>query len=185
MIMFKWHTLWARLSAKWWGIRLGSECRFIGQPRFHRLPGSTIKIGAKCEFRSSGTSNLLGINHPCIFSTLSEEAVIDIGSGCGFSGTSIGCAVHIAVGDNVRCGANTLITDTDWHTEDPRTGPNAPIVIEDNVWLSANVTILKGVTIGKNTVVAAGSVVTKSLPADVVAAGVPAMILKKIRGDGQ
>ena len=55
-----------------------------------------------------------------------------------------------------------------------------PIVIEDNVWLGGNVTVLPGVTIGANTVVGAGSVVTKSLPPNVVAAGNPARVLRAI-----
>ena len=109
-----------------------------------------------------------------------EGAQIYIGANCGFSATVIGCASKIVFGENVRCGANTLITDTDWHTDDPRTGPDAPVTIEKNVWLGVNVTMLKGVTIGENTVVAAGSLVTCSLPANVVAGGVPAKVLKCI-----
>jgi acetyltransferase-like isoleucine patch superfamily enzyme len=109
-----------------------------------------------------------------------EGAQIHIGANCGFSGTVIGCASKIVFGENVRCGANTLITDTDWHTDDPRTGPDAPVTIEKGVWLSVNVTVLKGVTIGENTLVAAGSLVTRSLPANVVAGGVPAKVLKYI-----
>jgi maltose O-acetyltransferase len=54
------------------------------------------------------------------------------------------------------------------------------VLIGDNVWLSVNVTVLKGVTIGANTIVGAGSVVTRSLPAGVVAAGVPARVLRRI-----
>jgi acetyltransferase-like isoleucine patch superfamily enzyme len=73
-----------------------------------------------------------------------------------------------------------LITDTDWHMDDPRTGPDAPVTIEENVWLGANVTVLKGVTIGENTLVATGSLVTRSLPPNVVAGGMPAKVLKQI-----
>lgn len=173
-------TFGGRLAARWWGVRLGPACLFFGRPYFRRYPGSRIAIGDKCRFRSSPTSNLIGINRPCIISTLIEGAEIEIGPNCGFSGTVISSAARIVFGENVRCGANTLITDTDWHTDDPRTGPNEPVVIESGVWLGVNVTVLKGVTIGKNTVVAAGSMVTKSLPAGVVAVGVPAKVLRKI-----
>jgi acetyltransferase-like isoleucine patch superfamily enzyme len=121
---------------------------------------------------------MIGVNRPCILSTLIEGAEIEIGPNCGFSGTVVSSATRIVLGENVRCGANTLITDTDWHMDDPRTGPNKPIVIESGVWLGANVTVLKGVTIGRDTVVAAGSIVTRSLPSGVVAAGVPAKILR-------
>jgi acetyltransferase-like isoleucine patch superfamily enzyme len=82
----------------------------------------------------------------------------------------------------VRCGANTLITDTDWHSNDPRTGLDAPVIIENDVWLGVNVTVLKGVTIGEGTIVGAGSLVTRSLPPGVSAAGIPAKVLKRIDG---
>jgi len=122
----------------------------------------------------------MGVNRPCIVSTLAHGAQVHIGPNCGFSGTVIGCASKIVLGENVRCGANTLITDTDWHRDDPRTGPEAPVTIEKGVWLGVNVTVLKGVAIGENTLVAAGSLVTRSLPANVVAGGMPAKVLKKI-----
>ncbi|HET6365180.1 MAG TPA: acyltransferase [Nitrospirota bacterium] len=176
----RWYTFWARLFTAWWGVSLGRGCFFYGLPNFRRHPGSRIIIADNCEFRSNNTSNLIGINHPCMISTLREGATIKIGANCGFSGTVIGCATRIVFGDNVQCGANTLITDTDWHTEDPRTGPDAPVTIEKGVWLGVNVTVLKGVTIGENTLVAAGSLVTHSLPANVVAGGVPAKVLKQI-----
>lgn len=59
----------------------------------------------------------------------------------------------------------------------------APVVIGDNVWIGANTTILKGVSIGERTIVAAGAVVTKSFPKDVVIAGNPAKIVKKLAGE--
>jgi acetyltransferase-like isoleucine patch superfamily enzyme len=176
----RWHTFWAQLAAHWWGIRVGSGCEFRGLTRFRRHPGSTITIGKNCLFFSSPASNLIGVNRPCIVSTLTEGAQIEIGPNCGFSGTVIGCASKIVLGDDVRCGANTLITDTDWHMDDPRTGPDEPIKIEKGVWLGVNVTVLKGVTIGENTMVSAGSVVIHSLPANVVAGGMPAKVLKQI-----
>lgn len=171
-----------RLSALWWGVHLGSGCSFVGFTRFRRHPRTSILIGDNCEFRSSHVSNLIGVNRPCIISTLVEGARIEIGSGCGFSGTVIGCAANIVIEDNVRCGANTLITDSNWHGDDPRSGPDAPVRIEKNVWLGVNVTVLKGVTIGENTVVGAGSVVSRSLPPNAVAAGNPAKVVKTTEG---
>ncbi|HEX8899049.1 MAG TPA: DapH/DapD/GlmU-related protein, partial [Chthoniobacterales bacterium] len=57
---------------------------------------------------------------------------------------------------------------------------SAPVIISDNVWIGMNAVILKGVTIGENSVVAAGAVVTKSVPANVVVAGNPAVITKQL-----
>lgn len=175
-----WYTAWASLAAQWWGVHLGEGCTFVGRPRFVRHPGSCIEIGSDCRFNSSKDSTVLGVNHPCIISTSKEGAELIIGNACGFTGVAIGCAQKIIIGQNVRCGNNTMIMDTDWHWNDPRTGPNAPVEIGDNVWLGINVTVTKGVTIGKNTFVAAGSIVTKSLPPDVVAAGIPAKVIKQI-----
>jgi acetyltransferase-like isoleucine patch superfamily enzyme len=58
----------------------------------------------------------------------------------------------------------------------------APVIISDNVWIGMNAVILKGVTIGENSVVAAGAVVTKSVPPNVVVAGNPAVITKQLDG---
>lgn len=174
------HTFSARILALWWGVSLGRKCSFNGMPKFRRHPRSRITIGARCTFNSSHSSNLIGVNRPCMVSTLAERAEIEIGANCGFSGTVIGCALKISIGQNVRCGANTLITDTDWHTDDFRSGPDAPIILGNNVWLGANVTVLKGVTIGENAFVATGSLVTRSLPPNTVAAGSPAKVIRSI-----
>lgn len=176
-----WYTSWSRLISAWWGISLGRNCSFYGMPCFRRHPGSRITIADNCEFLSSHTSNLIGINRPCMISTLAEEAVIEIGANCGFSGTVIGCATKIIFGDNVMCGANTLITDTDWHTNDQRTGSDAPVIIGSGAWLGVNVTVLKGVTVGENTLVGAGSLVTRSLPSNAIAAGSPAKVIGQIQ----
>lgn len=173
-------TVRARYSARWWGVCLGSNCSFFGHPRFSRHPRSRIAIGGCCRFRSSPTSNLIGVNRPCMIATMKEGAEITIGSGCGFSGTVISSALRIAIEEDVRCGANTLITDTDWHSNDPRSGDDQPVLIGKNVWLGVNVMVLKGVTIGRNTIIAAGSIVTRSLPENVVAAGIPAVIIRQL-----
>mgnify|MGYP000346715445 CR=1 FL=1 len=180
LIFSKWFTFWAGISASWWYIKIGSSCRFLGRPHFYRYPESRIEIGPNCRFNSLPTSNLLGINRPCIISSLKPEAIIKIGENCGFSGTTIGCALNITLGNNVRCGANTTITDTDWHFDDERSGLDAPVNIGNNVWLGANVIVLKGVTIGENTIVGAGSIVSRSLPSDVVAVGSPAKVVKEL-----
>ncbi|MEY2541182.1 MAG: hypothetical protein QOI22_784 [Verrucomicrobiota bacterium] len=57
----------------------------------------------------------------------------------------------------------------------------APVIIQDNVWIGMNATILKGVTIGENSVVAAGAVVTKSVPPNTVVAGNPAIAVKQFQ----
>ncbi|MGY1754788.1 sugar O-acetyltransferase [Blastococcus sp. SYSU D01042] len=90
----------------------------------------------------------------------------------------------ITIGDDVQIGPNVqLLTPT--HPLEP--GPRRekweaaqPISIGDNVWLGGGAIVLPGVTIGANTVVGAGAVVTKDLPADVVAVGNPARVVRRL-----
>lgn len=164
--------------ALWWGVKLGRHIKFDGKCYFKRYPGSAIGIGDNCSFLSRVNSNLIGINRPCLISTLTQEAIIEIGENCGFSGTVIGAFKSVVIGKNVRCGANTLITDSDWHLEDSRVGEPKDVIIGDNVWLGINVVVLKGVTIGYNTVIGANSVVTRDIPACVIAAGNPCKVIK-------
>jgi len=171
-----------RWRAAYWGVTLGRDAHFSGKCYFKRYPGTKITIGNNCTFLSKATANLIGINRPCIISTnhSGHMATIEIGDHCGFSGTVIGAFKSIKLGNNVRCGANTLITDADWHLDDPRSGEPREVVIEDNVWLGVNSVVLKGVTIGANTVIGANSVVTKNIPANVIAGGNPCKVIREL-----
>ncbi len=179
-------TAAGRLLARFWGIELGEDVRFLGLPLLRRHPGSSIRIGAGTELRSARWSNQVGLDRPCMISTLAEGAEVVLGRGVGMSGTVIGAARRVEIGEGVLCGANCTITDTDWHAIDAGDraadvpARAAPVVLEPGVWLSMNVTVLKGVTIGAGTVVAAGSVVSRSLPAGVVAAGSPAAPVRPV-----
>jgi len=98
-------------------------------------------------------------------------------------GTSISAHALVQIGSGSAIGQYAIILDCDFHTPglvEEGHGTPGPIIIEENVWLGARVTVLKGVTIGKGTVVAAGSVVAKSLPAGVLAGGVPAKVIKPL-----
>lgn len=175
--------LWVLLRLK--GVEIKKGCLFFGLPKFVRHPFSQIIISDNCSLRSSRNSNLIGINRPCIFSTHGKNAVIRIGKNSGFSGTVIGALERIEIGSNVLCGANTLITDFDWHDLDPEKrmsskGRAKPIIINDNVFIGYGSTILKGVTIGKNSIVGANSTVTRDIPDNCIAAGNPAIVLKKL-----
>lgn len=153
---------------------------FYGLATLKRSSKATICIGERNVFRSMATSNLIGINRPCIFTATRPGAFLRTGNCCGFSGTVIGCVEKIVLGDHVRCGANTLITDSDWHEDDPRSRGHAPVVIEDHVWLGEGVKVLKGVTIGKKSVIGAGSVVATDIPPNVVAAGNPCRVIREL-----
>lgn len=177
---FLWSTFFGYIQCAFWGVKVGSGCRFHGIASFRRFPGSAMSIGNNCNLLSSPCANRIGIDRPCILSTMSSSAKVRIGDNCGFSGTVIAAFQSIVLGDSVICGANTLITDSNWHPEDPRSGMPAPVRIEDNVWLGVNVIVLKGVSIGKNSVIGAGSVVASDVPSNVIAAGNPCRTIKPL-----
>ena len=97
--------------------------------------------------------------------------------------------VEIIVGDNVLFAPNVTLTTAN-HPIDPILRGKGyqyckKIVIENNVWLCSNVTVLPGVTIGENSVIGAGAVVTKDIPANVVAMGVPCRVVRKITDESR
>ena len=174
-----------KLQCRYRGVTLGSSCRFYGTPIIRRHPISRIKIGSNCTFRSDRKSNLAGVNRKCIIATHRKNARIEIEDRSGFSGTVIGAAGSIRIGSNVICGANTFITDFDWHSIDPISRKDitksfSKVIIEDNVWIGLNSVILKGVTIGKNSVIGANSLVLSEIPENVVAGGNPCRIIRDI-----
>lgn len=168
-------TIKMRVILRLRGIMYGRGTHFYGKSIFRRCIGSQIKIGDNCRFRSSFLSNNVGLNRKCFFSTLRAGATLQIGNNVGMSAAVIGCAQRITIGNNVLIGGNTFITDFDWHTIDSNTdlAKPAPVIIEDDVFIGFNVTILKGVKIGKGSVIGANSVVANDIPAGCIAVGNP------------
>lgn len=94
---------------------------------------------------------------------------------------------EVYIGDNVMIGPNTTIT-TVGHPLSPKKrrghlAQASEIRIGNDVWLGANVTVLPGVTIGNNVVIGAGAVVTKDIPDNSLAVGVPAKVIKELEND--
>src|ERR1022692_3148543 len=164
------------------GVRIAKGVRFYGMPIVQRWRGSHIELGQGVQLRSSLMSNPLVPNHPVVLATRSSHARISIGNQTGLTGTTIGARVSI--------GANVVVVDTDFHPLTPelrRNSPNAgvsiPVAIEDDVFIGMNSLILKGVHIGRGSVIGAGSVVTRNIPELVVAAGNPAQIISHLDND--
>lgn len=122
-------------------------------PPFYTDCGKNIHIG-----------NRVFINQNCTFYSLAD----------------------IALGDDVMIGPNVSLITTE-HPVAPSQRRayllGKPITIERGVWIAAGVTVIGGVTIGENSVVAAGSVVTHDVPANALAAGNPAKIIRSIEGE--
>jgi acetyltransferase-like isoleucine patch superfamily enzyme len=186
----------ARLWLRWWGVKVGRRFKVIGIPSIRRAPRSLIHIGDDCKLISAFSANSHGVTRPCFLSAISPGSRIELGNSCGLSGTIITASESVVLGNRVQCGANTLITDNDAHSLDaairrseiegtlPRGSSHnvsKPVLIRDDVWLGMGVTVLKGVEIGERSVVGAGSLVTKSIPPDSLAVGVPARVIKSLK----
>jgi acetyltransferase-like isoleucine patch superfamily enzyme len=110
-------------------------------------------------------------------------ARLTIGTFCSIGDrTEIHCGESVEIGDRVIIAWDCNILDRDYHSVDAREERTAPISIGNDVWIGCRSIILKGVSIGDGAVVAAGSVVTKDIPAHVLVAGNPAHIKKHVVG---
>ena len=160
------------------GVEFGPGVRVYSRLIIHG-PGKVI-VGAGTCF-----SSRRAINELC---TMDRNAVIRIGAGCLMNGAVIGCARSVTIGD--RCIlAEVYVRDTSSH------GPSAanrhlrnsaiiaPVTLGENVWVGSHAHVMPGVHVGDNTVIGVNSVVTKSLPADVFAAGCPAVRVKELPED--
>lgn len=111
-----------------------------------------------------------------------KGAKLIVGNNSRLNGVHIDARKLVCIGNNVRIAPYTVILDSDFHDlkDHFSMGPSRPVIIEDDVWLATRSTILKGVTIGRGAVVAAGAVVTKDVPPYCIAAGVPARVIRKL-----
>ena len=120
------------------------------------------------------------------FQSRGADARITVGSGTAFSNNvQIFAEQGVTIGARCLIGDAVLIVDSDFHDLSaagrhhlPRA--SAPVVLEDNVFIGSRVIILKGVTIGKDSVIGAGSVVVRSIPSGVIAAGNPAKVIRPL-----
>lgn len=187
---------------KWWtrqkidGIQripnllIGERVSFHGIPTFVVHSEARISIEKEVVLNSSQEFCLLGAFGPIRLLADHPGAEIRIGSQTRIHASCIRAYNSVTIGKRCLLASNCQITDTNGHALsfpdvekriDLICNEAVPVVIEDDVWLCEGVKVLPGVTIGKGTVVAAGSVVTKSLPAYCLAGGIPARVIKSFR----
>ena len=165
--------LGARLRTLYWkslGMRVGSGTLL---PRIYVTWPHQVSLGAHCFLERGIQFKFDGPWYPGPSIIIGDG--VWIGAGCEFN-------IHkkVEIGERAMIAAGCRFIDTD-HGFTDRTLPmikqptiKSPIRIEDDVWLGANVLVLKGVTIGRGAIVGAGAVVTKSIPGFEIWAGVPA-----------
>lgn len=169
-------------------VEFGEKMFFFGAPIFKFFRESKVKFSTNLIFRSTTSSNFVGLNKRCSI-YVEKEAELFVGENSGFSGVSIYCSKRIIIGQNVQIGGNVNIWDTDFHpinylerrnnnNENIKSGQ---IVIGNDVFIGANSIILKGITVGDRAVIGAGSVVTRNIPQDEIWAGNPVKFIKKIK----
>ena len=179
-----WYGKSFSLSAK----RIGSDISISPDNTFDvpvRSDGTgSINIGAKNVFGYAQTVRL-GTGEILIQPRTPTSKIV-IGQGNWFSNNvAIVATQEVVIGNGCQIGDMVTIYDTDFHEINPKTrnrsaGNASPVSIGDNVWLGSRVMILKGVTIGDNSVVGPMSVVSKSIPANSLAVGAPACVIRQI-----
>ena len=175
-----------RMILKAHGVVFGKNIQIPGKVSW-LIRGARITIGDNFYLSSGNGVNPIASNLQADV-YVEPGAALTIGNNVGMSSTRLWIHESARIGNNVKIGGCVLITDTDAHPMDymARRSSNegtksAPVVIEDDVWVGAHCIILKGVTIGARSIIGAGSVVTKSIPADCVAAGNPCQVIKNLK----
>jgi acetyltransferase-like isoleucine patch superfamily enzyme len=167
--------------------KLGNKINVLGIPIISIHKGAKVKFGKNILLISHSYFSQPGVNHPVIIRALTANSQLVIGNDVGISGGGVCVMKEVIIGNNVMLGANAFITDTDFH---PIAAQNrrhnyddiqaSKVVIEDNVFIGMNSIVLKGVTIGTNSVIGAGSIVVKDVPPNQIWAGSPAKFIKNL-----
>ena len=168
------------------GIKF-TTLKSLGVPYVHISLGAKCIIGKDLLMNNSADYSDSGTNGKCRIE-VRDNAILAIGDNVGMSDVTISCHQKITIGNNVLLGVGSHIRDTDNHSLNPMdwntpkdwlNKKTAEIIIEDNVFIGAYSFILKGVAIGQNSVIGAGSVVTRSVPEGEIWAGNPAKFIRK------
>jgi acetyltransferase-like isoleucine patch superfamily enzyme len=157
------------------------------QGRLHFVGGEYITIGNETSIGKRGV-----ITAWCIYKNEKSQAKISIGDHvCIGDDCHITAINHVLIGDNVLMGKKITITDNGHGKSDlesisippiERTIYSAgPVIIEEGVWIGDKVSILANVRIGKNAIIGSNAVVTKDIPANSIAGGIPATVIRIIK----
>ncbi len=192
------------LHALQWGLRRGYNAYQLALLRSTATVGKKVRLKVHAEWTNRSRDQLVIGDRVILGDVLfhiHDRGRVEIGAYTAISGIRIEAATEVVIGRYCQISYHVDIHDNNGHPLDPEKRRNQmvrvhengmdlnsvyesetePVVIGDNVWIGHDATILKGVTIGDNAVIATGSVVTRDVPPGTVAAGNPAKIVKEIR----
>jgi acetyltransferase-like isoleucine patch superfamily enzyme len=171
-------------------VRLGANTLLTGDyafKRFRAMQPDALVVGAHCTMDG-------------VHFSVGEKGRVRIGDYCYFTNAVLLCELELQIGNYVLIGWNTTIADTDFHPISPaermadaiacsplgkgKPRPEIarkPVIIEDDVWIGPNATLLKGVRIGAGAVIEAGTLVTRDVPPGARVIGNPAQIAEEPR----
>jgi len=171
------------------GFHVGRAPRVYGRLGLTMYGDGEIVLGDEVQAISDWRRSDLSVYSRCRMTTY-PGARIRIGDRVFLTGTILTCRKVIEIGDGTRFAPNVTIVDSDFHVMWPpeQRYQLAPLEAEKgvhigrNVWIGMNSVILKNVTIGDGAVIGAGSVVTRDIPANALAAGNPARVIRQLDG---
>lgn len=191
----RYNRLCIKLCIGW--NNLGKRAMIFNHIYLDIHPESKVMIGDDFTFTSGECINPLCRNQRGCIVAERPNSIIEIGHHVGMSSPCLWAKERITIGNYVKIGGDCIFMDSDAHNLDWRirnsqvmfspmesldihTCKCAPIVIEDHVLIGARSIILKGVTIGHGSVIGAGSVVVRDIPANCIAAGNPCVVIKML-----
>ncbi len=206
-ILYKLFRVWPKVNTllymyynRFWfkliGVKHGNGMKVYD--KVYVLGKGNITIGDDFKFTSGSSINPICRNICGTMFVPFPESSIEIGDRVGMSSACLWAKERITIGNDVNIGGDCLIMDNDAHpinylqrrrSYEKEVGMEnyrqkigtAPIEIGDDVWIGARCQILKGVHIGARSIIAAGSVVTKDVPADCIAGGNPAKVIRYLK----
>ena len=170
-----WLQWWAaELQQRAWGrvvlrraVRVGAGAVVLGRPR---VDATDLVVGERFKIWSAHRRTVVSGGGRL---RIGDRVFVN-------SGTVIIAVKEIVVGDDVAFANEVYVMDSDSHGVEGRPHVEAPVRIGDGTWLGARAMVLPGVTIGRRVLVAAGAVVTRDVPDDVLVAGNPARVVREL-----